>query len=98
MRAYDARKKLEMIGAMTFNSAGEIKHKHVSERGDLINPSHHRFTQLLPIKNNYICRDPTNENEGQANAKGEKISSQGLVVLAVALPENGNPRVDIVFA
>lgn len=45
-----------------------------------------------------ICRDPTNENEGQANAKGEEISSQGLVVLAVALPENGNPRVDIVFA
>ncbi len=96
MRAYDARKKLEMIGAMTFNSAGEIKNKHVSERA-LTHP-------IIILLNFYqfkiinICRDPTNENEGQANAKGEEISSQGLVILAVALPENGNPRVYIVFA
>lgn len=36
MRAYDARKKLEMIGAMTFNSAGEMKNKHISEWGEII--------------------------------------------------------------
>jgi len=28
MRAYEARKKLEMIGAMTFSCAGEAKRNH----------------------------------------------------------------------
>lgn len=40
----------------------------------------------------------TDEDEGEADAEGEHVAAQGLVVLAVAFGEDAQARVDVVLA
>lgn len=40
----------------------------------------------------------TNEDEGQSDAKGQDVATQGLVVLAVTFGKDAQARVDVVFA
>ena len=39
----------------------------------------------------------TDEDEGQGNAEGEDVATEGLIVLAVALCEHAQAGVDVVF-
>lgn len=43
-------------------------------------------------------RQPTDEDEGQANEEGQDVSSQRFVVLSVALCKHAQARIDVVFA
>lgn len=40
----------------------------------------------------------TDENEGQSDAEGQDVASEGLVVLAVAFGEHAQAGVDVVLA
>lgn len=87
MSAYEARKKLEMMGAMTFSSAGDEK--------NTISTSH--VTQSLQHTNSRCDLLPTDENESQSDGKGEEISSQGFVVFTVTLRKACDAGVDVIF-
>ena len=39
----------------------------------------------------------TDEDEGQGDAEGEDVATEGLVVLAVALCEHAQAGIDVVF-
>lgn len=39
----------------------------------------------------------TNEDEGQSDAEGQDVTSEGLVVLAIAFGEHAQARVDVVL-
>lgn len=46
-----------------------------------------------------MCRcGRTNEDEGQSDAKGQDVATQGLIVLAVTFGKDAQAGVDVVFA
>lgn len=89
MRAYEARKKLEMMGAMMFNSANRPQ-----KRGSVIKTSGKRFV----IRWRTTCKQLTNEDEGEANTEGQDITTQRLVVLPITLRKHTQPWIDVVLA
>lgn len=40
---------------------------------------------------------PTNEDEGEADAEGQDISAERLVVLPITLCKHAQPRIDVVL-
>lgn len=43
-------------------------------------------------------QQPTDEDEGEANEEGQDVSTQGFVVLSIALCKHPQARVDVVLA
>lgn len=43
-------------------------------------------------------RQPTDEDEGEANEEGQDVSPQRFVVLSIALGKDAQARVDVIFA
>lgn len=88
MRAYEAKKKFEMIGAMMFSSA-----THRTEI-TFYPPNHQRIIQTTVSRDH---QQPTNEDEGETNEEGQDISTQRFVVLSIAFCKHTQARVDVVF-
>lgn len=89
MRAYEARKKLEIMGAMMFNSANRQQ-----KRGSVIRTSGKRFV----IRWRTTCKQLTNKDEGEADAECQDVTTQRLVVLPITLRKHTQPWIDVVLA
>lgn len=83
MRAYEARKKLEMTGAMVLSSAETetLLHDHYCH-----------------IKSFNHCHIFTDEDERYSDDEGQEVSSDWLVVFTVTFGEELEGLVDVVFA
>lgn len=90
MRAYEARKKLEMIGAMMFNSASGQKTGLTF------------FVDIFILYVSYagaegLLKQLTNQDEGKTNAEGQNVTTERLIVPAITLCKHTKSRIDVVL-
>lgn len=85
---------MEMMGAMMFSSAI----KTVTQRLEKKNFEQNLQDEIMQKRKlNSIIPYPTDEDECQADAEGQDVTSERLVVLPVALCENSQSWIDVVF-